>query len=153
MYLVVEWIDEIGAEAERALEVRRAERVVDRHDLPRRAADRATAAMSVRRSSGLVGVSIQISLGRRPDRRAHRVEIGHVDERRLDAVAREHVDEEAVGAAVDVARRDDVIACAQDEHAPLTAAMPEANAAQCAPPSRSASCRSSAVRVGLPVRE
>ena len=50
---------DVRAERERRLEVRRAERVVDDDQLPRASAAAPSAAMSIKRSIGLVGVSTQ----------------------------------------------------------------------------------------------
>ena len=58
--------DDVGAERERLLEVRRGERVVDDHQCPVLVGDDATASMSMHVSNGLVGVSshtIAVSAG------------------------------------------------------------------------------------------
>ena len=71
--------DEVGAELERALVGRRGERVVDRDE--RAAAPRATTpSMSITFSSGLVGLSTQISRVSSRTAALERVEVGLVDE-------------------------------------------------------------------------
>ena len=65
-----------------------------------------TAAMSTTFSSGLVGVSTQISLVSGAHRPLERVEVGLVDHVVLQAEAGEHLVHEPVGAAVEVLRQD-----------------------------------------------
>ena len=60
-YFVVEWSDDVGAELERPLQVRRGERVVHDELAPTSCAASAAARMSTMFSSGFVGVSSQTS--------------------------------------------------------------------------------------------
>ncbi len=77
--------DDVGAELDRPLQRRRQEGVVDddeRADRVRGLRDRGE--MSVMRSSGLDGVSIQTSCGRSRERFGERARIGEVGEVELE---------------------------------------------------------------------
>ena len=101
--------DEVGAELERALQVRREEGVVDRHQ------DAAPVReLGHRRDVGdlhhRVGGGLEEDQARlRSERARHRVEVAGVDPGDAQPVALEHLLEEPVGAAVDGARRDHVV--------------------------------------------
>jgi hypothetical protein len=94
-YLVVEWIDDVGAQLQRPLVVRRGEGVVDAEPArPPRARSRRRPARSVSRIIGLVGVSRWTSLvfGRIASRIC--VQVAGVHEGELDPEPRDHLVEE-----------------------------------------------------------
>ena len=99
---------EVGPEGERLLPGGREEGVVDHHERAgSRVRGRRTAAMSVMRSSGLLGVSIHSSAAGCDERGAHGGLVAEVDELDLPLAAAAPGLEQPVGAAVAVVRRDD----------------------------------------------
>ena len=102
--------DDVGAVFERPEQVRRGEGVVDDHRQPVAVSDRRN-----RLEVGQVGIGVAESLevdepGAIGDRRLQGGVVGDVDERGGDPVARQRVAQQVVGAAVDGAGGDDVVA-------------------------------------------
>ena len=146
--------DDVGAERERLLQVRRRERVVDDDER----ADR------VRRLGGRADVDdVQQRVRRRlePDEPRALVEV--LAEVRVDLVGRDELElvalrlvdlgEHPVDAAVDVVDADDAVAGIDEVHGVVVAPMPERKAIPCSAPSSEARQICSAVRVGLATRE
>ena len=115
----------------------------------------ATAAMSAMSSSGLVGVSHQITRVVGAQRRPHRVDVGEVDRGVLDAPRPEHLVDQPERAAVGVVRDHDVVAGRQQRAQQRVRGGQPGRERQpaCRPPSSAARHSCSAVRVGLALRE
>jgi hypothetical protein len=144
---------EVGAELDRSLEVGRRERVVDDDELPARVRDLRDRG-DVRQAQERVRRRLEEDVaGLLLDRPLDVRRLGGVDVGEADPVALEHAAEEAVGAAVEVVPRDDVISGDEPVRGAFVAARPELKARPNAPPSSEARFSSSAVRVGLLVRE
>ena len=111
--------DDVGAELERSLQVRRGERVVDddaRAALVRELARPPRCRRCV--SAGLVGVSTHTTVVPSGQSRVERVEVGEVGDGPLDARRREHLRHQAEGAAVRVVGDDHVVAGREQRAAP-----------------------------------
>ena len=103
--------DQVGAERERLLQARARKRVVDRKDgAPCRWARSATAAMSVSRRTGFVGVSMNTSFVAGVMARSVGRQVRRVDVAEREAVSRQHFVEQPERAAVRVVGDDDVVA-------------------------------------------
>ena len=154
-YFVVEWSTRSAPSASGCWRYGLANVLSTATSAPRAWATSASAAMSKTRSSGFVGVSTQTSVvasRRWPRRAASR----SVRSTKVNATPNGSwtCGQEPVGAAVEVVRRDDVVA---GPEAPggwrRCAATPEANAMPCGRAfERRRGCCSSAVRVGLATR-
>ena len=151
-YFVVECTTMSAPSVERLLQVRAWRTCCRRRRArPPACAIAATASMSTILSSGLVGVSIQTSVGRLGWSAASTTrQVGQVDVREAVALRLEHLREEPVGAAVDVVQRDDVFARARGARARSPSRSCRTRT-RCRgrPPRATARHRSSAVRVGL----
>ena len=110
--------------------------------------------MSTTFSSGFVGVSTQTSFVSDRSAAESASEIGLVDHVVLEPEASEHLVHEPVGAAVEVARQDHVVARASRRavSSACVAAMPLENAQAEAALELAQGARSSAARVGLAER-
>ena len=98
------------AEFERVLQVGAREGVVDHERQPLAACDlTAQAAMSIMRSMGFVGLSIQSIFVSESMACLDFIENGRIDEREADSEAGHHLREEAVAAPVEIVANDDVI--------------------------------------------
>ena len=132
----------VEAVLQRALDIGTGERVVAHgHGAALRPIS-ATAARSTSFSIGLVGVSTQISFvsGRSLPRDPRgSLEVDEAERQAGRALA--HALEQAVGAAVHIVHRDDVVAGIQQLEQRRSRGQPEANAKPALPPSRSATQR------------
>ena len=102
--------DDIGAELERAAQIRRCEGVVDKERNAGAVRDvrdlRNVEHFEARIADGLADEEP----GALPDRGAEAIEIARLDERGVDAEARQRVGQEIDAAAIERGRRDDVVA-------------------------------------------
>ena len=109
--------------------------------------------MSITLSSGLVGVSTQISLVSGRSAARDRVEVGLVDEVVGEPEAGQHLVDQPVGAAVEVERQDQVVAGVERGGEQRVGGGHPAREGAPWPPSSSPRARSSAARVGFAERE
>ena len=142
--------DEIGPELQRPLVGRCGERVVD-HDH----------GVSARRDDGPDVDHVELGVGRRldpdqaglrADRLRHRVDVGLIDQVVGQPPPRHDLVHQAVGAAVQIARQDDVRAGRARRRDQRVLGGQAGGTVTASPPSSSPSAVSSALRVGLAVR-